>query len=203
MTKKEFEKKFWELWFQGQTEAERKVKWLPSKRPAQVVEEYLEYLWVVSLAEKPAVLEIGVKDGHQRRFYEKLLKCRRYFSIDINPDCPAIICGNSTNPAMIGVMKVLEPDGWDIIFIDGDHSREGVRADYEIYKDMVKPGGFLVLHDIHHDHAAYCDGAAVLWEKIRDEYPLAVGIYHENDYLPFQKGTKIHKQAGIGVLHML
>ncbi len=200
MTKQAFEKKFWELWFQDQTEAEKKVKWLPSKRPTQVVEEYLEYLRVVSNIKKPSVLEIGVKEGHQRRFYEKLLKCRRYFSIDINENCPAIICGNPTDPDMIAVMNVLEPDGWDIIFIDGKHSREGVRADYDIYRKMVRPGGYLVLHDIAHDHWKGVDGAVVLWQKIKEDYQMTIEIVYQTDYLPYQKGTKIRKQAGIGVI---
>ena len=43
-----FEKKFYEIWFEGQTPKEQKVKWLPSKRPTQVVEEFIEYLQVVS-----------------------------------------------------------------------------------------------------------------------------------------------------------
>ena len=72
-----FEEKFWKIWYEGQTPKECAMKWLPEKRPAQVVEEFIEYLKIVSVIEKPAVLEIGVAQGQQRRFYEKLLKCRR------------------------------------------------------------------------------------------------------------------------------
>jgi hypothetical protein len=35
----------------------------------------------------------------------------------------------------------------DILFIDGDHSYSGVKTDYEMYKDVVKPGGIIVFHD--------------------------------------------------------
>jgi predicted O-methyltransferase YrrM len=40
------------------------------------------------------------------------------------------------------------PDGGcDLLFVDGDHSYEGVRADYEHWRDAVRPGGHLLFHD--------------------------------------------------------
>ena len=35
----------------------------------------------------------------------------------------------------------------DMLFIDGDHSYEGVKADWEAYKDFLKPGAIVVFHD--------------------------------------------------------
>jgi predicted O-methyltransferase YrrM len=40
------------------------------------------------------------------------------------------------------------PDGGcDLVFIDGDHSYEGVRADFEHWRGAVRPGGHLLFHD--------------------------------------------------------
>ena len=36
----------------------------------------------------------------------------------------------------------------DLLFIDGDHSYEGVRDDYNRYSPLVKAGGLIVFHDI-------------------------------------------------------
>jgi predicted O-methyltransferase YrrM len=36
----------------------------------------------------------------------------------------------------------------DFLFIDGDHSYEGVRSDFETYKSLMRPGGIIALHDI-------------------------------------------------------
>jgi predicted O-methyltransferase YrrM len=36
----------------------------------------------------------------------------------------------------------------DLLFIDGDHSYEGVRRDFEMYGPLVRPGGLVVFHDI-------------------------------------------------------
>lgn len=35
----------------------------------------------------------------------------------------------------------------DLLFIDGDHSYEGVKADWEAYKHFLKPGSVVVFHD--------------------------------------------------------
>lgn len=37
----------------------------------------------------------------------------------------------------------------DLLFIDGDHELEGVRADFNAYAPLVRPGGLVVLHDTH------------------------------------------------------
>lgn len=42
----------------------------------------------------------------------------------------------------------LVPDGsLDLVFIDGDHSYDGVRKDIAAWKSKVRPGGFLAGHD--------------------------------------------------------
>jgi predicted O-methyltransferase YrrM len=49
----------------------------------------------------------------------------------------------------------------DLLFIDGDHSFEGVKTDWEFYKCFMKPGSIVVFHDygwaegvkrVVHDH---------------------------------------------------
>ena len=40
----------------------------------------------------------------------------------------------------------------DFLFIDGDHSYDGVKADFEMYAPMVRPGGLIAFHDINPDH---------------------------------------------------
>jgi predicted O-methyltransferase YrrM len=36
----------------------------------------------------------------------------------------------------------------DLLFIDGDHSYEGAKADWESYKHLLKDGSTVVFHDI-------------------------------------------------------
>ena len=36
----------------------------------------------------------------------------------------------------------------DFLFIDGDHSYEGVKRDFADYAPLVRPGGLIAFHDI-------------------------------------------------------
>jgi predicted O-methyltransferase YrrM len=37
----------------------------------------------------------------------------------------------------------------DVLWIDGDHTYEGVSQDVQMYGPLVRPGGIIALHDIH------------------------------------------------------
>lgn len=37
---------------------------------------------------------------------------------------------------------------FDLIMVDGDHTREGVELDFEMYRRYVAPGGMMAFHDI-------------------------------------------------------
>lgn len=55
----------------------------------------------------------------------------------------------------------------DFLFIDGDHSYTGVKADFERYSTLVRPGGLIALHDIVPSHK---DGVEPFWREIKDRY---------------------------------
>ncbi len=45
----------------------------------------------------------------------------------------------------------------DLLFIDGDHSYEGVKQDYYMYQEFVKDGGLIIFHDINkHKQVPFC-----------------------------------------------
>lgn len=50
-----------------------------------------------------------------------------------------------------GLERLLEGQPLDVLFIDGDHSYDGVRADFERYAPLVRSGGIVALHDINED----------------------------------------------------
>jgi predicted O-methyltransferase YrrM len=46
----------------------------------------------------------------------------------------------------------------DLLFIDGDHTLDGVKNDFERYSKYVRKGGFIIFDDYHHDIIKkYCD----------------------------------------------
>jgi cephalosporin hydroxylase len=58
------------------------------------------------------------------------------------------------------VADILAGDKLDLLFIDGDHSFAGVKADYEMYKSLVSADGMIVFHDIQHL------GPKIFWEEL-------------------------------------
>ena len=62
------------------------------------------------------------------------------------------LAGDSHSEAILQQLRELvagEP--LDVLFIDGDHSYEGVRADFERYAPLVRSGGIVLLHDVNED----------------------------------------------------
>jgi predicted O-methyltransferase YrrM len=58
----------------------------------------------------------------------------------------------------------------DLLFIDGDHTYEGVRQDFEAYAPLVKPSGLIVFHDIlPHPFAPECK-VDLFWQEVKDRY---------------------------------
>lgn len=46
------------------------------------------------------------------------------------------------------VLHALDGTPVDLLFIDGDHTYVGVKEDFEMYGDLVRPGGLIAFHDI-------------------------------------------------------
>jgi predicted O-methyltransferase YrrM len=47
--------------------------------------------------------------------------------------------------------RLLRGEQLDALFIDGDHTYDGVRADFERYAPLVRSGGIVALHDVNED----------------------------------------------------
>jgi hypothetical protein len=59
------------------------------------------------------------------------------------------LLGSSADPAMGAALdEVLDGRGVDVLFVDGDHRYEGVRADLLGYGPKVAADGLVALHDI-------------------------------------------------------
>jgi hypothetical protein len=52
--------------------------------------------------------------------------------------------------------------------MDGDHSYDAARADFEMYCDLVSDGGIIAIHDIH--SPKWENGVVKLWEELTTEY---------------------------------
>ncbi len=65
------------------------------------------------------------------------------------------------------VKKVLSGLKLDFLFIDGDHTYEGVKKDFEMYSPLVRKGGIVAFHDIaKHPEKSKCE-VNKFWEEIK------------------------------------
>jgi hypothetical protein len=68
---------------------------------------------------------------------------------NVNAAGMTVILGDSHDPATVNqLVTELAGEPIDMLFIDGDHTYEGVKADYELYSPLVRPGGVIGFHDI-------------------------------------------------------
>ena len=84
--------------------------------------------------------------------------------------------------------NILGENKLDYLFIDGNHSHDGVKSDFEMYSPLVKDGGIILFHDI----VPHVKGANVydVWIEIKNNY-----WHKEFIEKPGEQGW-----AGIGVL---
>jgi predicted O-methyltransferase YrrM len=68
------------------------------------------------------------------------------------------------------IARKLGPAKLDFLFIDGDHSYEGVKCDFEMYSPLVRPGGVIAFHDIvAHPPEAQCH-VKEFWDDVKQRY---------------------------------
>lgn len=59
------------------------------------------------------------------------------------------ILGNSQERGTVAQLDaLLAGRPIDLLFIDGDHTYDGVKADYEMYGPLVRSGGVIAFHDV-------------------------------------------------------
>jgi cephalosporin hydroxylase len=113
-----------------------------------------------------------------------------------------VIClaADSHAPATLhNVVKCLAGNRLDFLFIDGDHSWNGVKSDFEMYAPLVRPGGIVAFHDIVPDFRTRYGTPTVAdvgqvpeyWAKLKSR-PCRYDEFIED---PNQDG------CGIGVIH--
>lgn len=87
-------------------------------------------------------------------------------------DVPFILIeGDSHSPETRARVEPHAP--FDFLFIDGDHSYEGVRNDFLMYAPWVNEGGIIALHDVSVEQPARVQpqhDVAPWWNQVREYY---------------------------------
>lgn len=134
--------------------------------------ELAGFLAVLMDLDPRVVVEIGSASGGTLYAWQQLPTVRRVVAIDMpggpygdgdyqmNDHGCEVIYGDSHDPATLHHLEdVLGTDPLDVLFIDGDHSYDGVKADWEMYSPLVRSGGVVGFHDICNH-----DGVQIYWD---------------------------------------
>lgn len=122
--------------------------------------------------------------GDESIFGSELLKTKTNFNY---------VYGNSHDIETFNKVKeLLDGEELDLLFIDGDHSYEGVKSDFNTYKELVKNGGMIALHDVHRSSFHENHGCFVhnFWDEIKSNY----------EYMEFYDDKQYHEWGGIGLI---
>ncbi|MEM4674909.1 MAG: class I SAM-dependent methyltransferase, partial [Nitrososphaerota archaeon] len=77
-----------------------------------------------------------------------------------------LIRADSHDPKTLEIVKRILGDGkLDFLFIDGDHTYEGVKRDFEIYSPLVRRGGIIAFHDIVPGPPENVGGVPTFWNE--------------------------------------
>lgn len=186
--------------------AERLARLAACPEAAQVPWELEEAMAACEELRPQVVLEVGVQHGGTlARWAMCAAEDALIVGVDAHPPSEAaiprgprqtvaLVEGDSHSAAtMDAVRDVLHGRPVDWLFIDGDHSWEGVSADYRAFAPLVRPGGIVAFHDIcAHPSSASCH-VDRLWNRLAVRHPdRAREIIWSRD----------QNWAGIGLLHV-
>jgi predicted O-methyltransferase YrrM len=139
--------------------------------PFQIREEFMELLGRIKTLAPARLLEIGTARGGTLFLFTRAAHPdATILSVDM-PNGPfgggyprghgpllrafardrqkiRLVRGDSHSPSTLRKVQSVLDGATDFLFIDGDHTYEGVRADFELYSPLIREGGLIALHDI-------------------------------------------------------
>lgn len=135
--------------------------------PCQLKSEILALIEFLNQKQPGIYLEIGTANGGTHYLIRRLCPTiQKSIGIDIDVKNKSLIDRiTSTRSAHYiigesGTLKTIQrvesilgsDEKLDVLFLDGDHSYEGVSGDFSLYNKYVRRGGIIIFHDIVQDH---------------------------------------------------
>lgn len=182
---------------------------LMERRPSQHLPEFRIYLEICESylkrieIENPLVVELGIYNNAQKKFYEQLLN-GTHIGIDMsNKRSKPDIMGNTHDPKTLKALKEkLNGRPIDILFIDADHHYAAVKKDYEIYAPLCS--GIVALHDIELKREAPKDSRTVwkFWDELKNMGKKAIAGHDRYMLISLhqRKFMKWNRNVGIGMV---
>lgn len=173
--------------------------------PVWIIQDYYEFMSLLGILDglKPeTILEIGSGQGGSILMFTRVLspegliigvdndyaswRIALYKSFATGDQSVRLVKGDSHDLRTLRqVEKMLDHRRVDMLFIDADHTYEGVSKDFEIYSPLVRRGGIVAFHDIVDDT---CE-VPQFWKQVKK-------LYAHREFV------NIPRHWGIGILYM-
>jgi predicted O-methyltransferase YrrM len=150
------------------------------------------YLWTQSAASDATIVSVDLPEGQFGGAYPA---CRLPFYQAFKRQNQKLYLlrkdSHQTN-TVEEVICLFNQKPIDFVFIDGDHTYEGVKSDFLNYGPLVRPGGIIGFHDILPRPDLPAIQVDRFWNEIKEKYNIKEIIG------PDGSGRKI----GIGLIHV-
>jgi cephalosporin hydroxylase len=77
------------------------------------------------------------------------------------------LMGDSHDPEMVKKVQAITGGGIDWLFIDGDHTYQGVKADWDLWSPHINKGGVVAFHDLKSPDWAPHIQVGKLWQELK------------------------------------
>lgn len=126
------------------------------------------FLWSRSGPQLDLLVSIDLPDGiHGGGYPEPRSKLYNLFVSDHTCDLHLLRADSQSTATRQQLETLLAGRPVDFLFIDADHRYPGVKRDYELYRDLVRPGGLIAFHDIRPNTFDPTIQVNQLWDEIR------------------------------------
>lgn len=170
----------------------------------QYPNQFSKYLCLLSEQKIQSYIEIGCRWGGTfvltNEYLKKFNNVNKSIAVDIidSPVLNYCILNNETqfikrNSQSQEFKNYISNNHFDLIFIDGDHSYDGVKNDYEISKNS---GKIFVFHDIVSDA---CPGVVQFWNELKNNEVDTYDFFEFTEQYEDVWNSTHQKFLGIGV----
>jgi len=141
----------------------------------------------------PGAPNCGGQTDDERKFYSSFAGQRQELKF-----IPADSHLSSTKEKL---KEILNGKKIDVLFIDGDHSCEGVKQDYKMYKEFVADDGLITFHDIklYPDDWGKGNEVGVFWDEFSSEHSVTEIVDPDGVCKP-ERPDGVDPCWGIGIL---
>jgi predicted O-methyltransferase YrrM len=178
-------------------EIEMLYRLILEKKPRNVVEIGTArggtlYMWGQACADDATLVSVDLPGGNFGGGYRNCRTPLYQLFARANQKLHLLRADSHASSTCEHVSTLFDDGKVDFLYIDGDHTYEGVKKDFIQYGKLVRPGGIIAMHDIRYTPVSPETQVFRLWDQIK-QHCNVTELVNDKDQ------TSV---MGIGVVHV-